>query len=112
RDYAGMLPRALAAVRVYRLRPAGRIANGGAAARRRSASRGGKSAGRYSGRPRHDTDRSEAAEIAAGAKSPVRTSFELQADRRRSPRYNPRWKRKGTRTRSAPVADAACESAE
>src|SRR5258708_12622359 len=45
-------------MRVYGLRPAGRTADGGSAARRGTASRRRESAGGYFGPPRHDADRS------------------------------------------------------
>ncbi len=60
-DHAGLLPGAVAALRLHRVRPAGRTADGGGAARRGAASRRRKGAGGYSGRARHDADRSKAA---------------------------------------------------
>ncbi len=58
-----MLPRAVTAMRLYRLGPARRIANGGAAPRRGATSRRSQGAGRHSGRSRRDADRSEGAEV-------------------------------------------------
>ena len=62
-DHAGVLPRAVAALRLYRIRPAGRIANGGAAARRGAASRRCQGDGGHFRCSRHHADRSEGAEI-------------------------------------------------
>ncbi len=52
RDHTGVLPRAVAAVRLYRLRPAGWAAGGGPAARRGEALGRQQGAGGYSGRAR------------------------------------------------------------
>ena len=72
RDHAGVLPGAVAAMRLHRLRPAGRTADGGAAARRGAAACRRQGAGGYSGRARHHADRSEAAEIAEPSR-PIRS---------------------------------------
>src|SRR5439155_2130037 len=65
RDHAGVLPGAVAALRFYRVRLAGRIADRGIAARRGKTSRRRQSAGGYFGRSRHHADRSTAAEAVA-----------------------------------------------
>src|SRR5258706_5681331 len=62
-DYAGVLPGAVPALRVHGVRAAVRTAGGGATARRSPASRRRESAGGYSGRARHDADRSEIGEV-------------------------------------------------
>ena len=61
-DHAGLLPGAVAAMRLHGLGPAGRTADGGPAARRSAASGTCKGAGGYPGRARHHADRSEGAE--------------------------------------------------
>ena len=66
RDHAGVLPGAVAALRLYRLGPAGRAAGRRAAARRGAVARGRKGAGGYFGRARDHADRSAAAEVIAG----------------------------------------------
>src|SRR5689334_9868927 len=68
-DHAGVLPGTVAAVRVYRFRPAGRAAGGRAAARRGAVAGGGQGAGGYSGRARHDPDRSAGAQIGRGRRT-------------------------------------------
>src|SRR6185295_2619263 len=65
RDHAGVLSRAVAAMRIYRLGPAGRVAGGGAAARRGAVAGGSQGTGGYSGPARHDPDRSASAQIIA-----------------------------------------------
>ena len=59
-DHAGVLPGAVAALRIHSLGPAGRIADRGTAARRGTVARWRQSAGGYSGRARHHADRSAA----------------------------------------------------
>ena len=73
--YAGLLPGAVAALRIHRIGPAGRTADGGRAARRGPASRRRQGAGGYSGRARHHADRSETGEVAdaAGQKTVIWT---------------------------------------
>ena len=79
-DHAGVLSGAVAALRLYRLRPAGRLAGGGAAARRSATARGRQGAGGYSGRARHDADRSAGAEIEARYGRRERAAAGNQAD--------------------------------
>ena len=63
RDYTGVLPRAVAAMRIHGVWSAGRPANGCAAARRGAVACRRESAGGYLGSARHHADRSENAEI-------------------------------------------------
>ena len=96
RDHAGVLSRAVVAVRLYRLGPAGRAAGGGAAARRGAVAGGQQGPGGYSRRARHDTDRSKGAEIEARQKQegiwPTRTSRRPESKLTRS---KERWAREG-----------------
>ena len=68
RDHTGVLSRAVVAVRIYRLGPAGRTPGGGGAARRGAVAGGSQGPGGYSRRAWHDTDRSKGAEIDASAR--------------------------------------------
>src|ERR1700692_74478 len=63
RDYAGVLPGAVLALRIHGVGAAGRTADGGAAARRGAASRRRPGAGGYFGPTRHDADRSETGQV-------------------------------------------------
>src|SRR6187431_2132000 len=63
RDYARVLSGAVAAVRLYRLGPAGRAAGGGAAARRGAIAGGVEGARGYPGPARHDADQSAGAQV-------------------------------------------------
>ena len=94
RDHAGVLSRAVAAVRLYRLGPAGRAAGGGAAARRGAVAGGSQGPGGYSRRARHDTDRSKGAEVSAivRARSRIRPSvlrFVIEEPGIARPRFPP-----------------------
>src|SRR6266851_4947804 len=93
-DYAGLLSRAVVAVRIHRVRPAGRTANGGAAARRGPASRRRQVAGGCAGRSRHDADRSKAgsAVIASVAKQSMRGYASSGLLRRFAPKKKQRVK--------------------
>src|ERR1700723_3656887 len=68
RHYARLLSGAVVTVRVHRIGSAGRIANGGSAARRSTVTRRREGIGRYSGRTRHHTDRPQS-RTAVGARS-------------------------------------------
>src|SRR6185312_3064088 len=61
-DHAGLLPGAVAALRLHGIAPADRIADGGRAARRSTTARRRQGAGGYSGTARHHADRSEGGE--------------------------------------------------